>query len=743
MVQRKTQLVELVMGATSSKAWSPTEGPETTDLLAHFHTKSKGRFDATAQRNLLNSTTQILSKCVDPSGPANTTTGLVIGYVQSGKTMSFTTVAAMAADSGYPIVIVITGTTDILYKQSANRLDADIRRDSRTDRRWQHFREPGQNERDRLDRIIQAWRDPSIPTEHRRIALISVKKNWSVLENLNALLQSIDRSGMAAMIIDDEADQASLNGQARQSGVTPTYARLRDLRSLFRTHTFLQYTATPQGPLLISILDSLSPDFAVLLSPGEDYTGGIEFFGGQQQHIRRIPANATPTNQNPIQDPPDSLIEALQVFFAGVAAGYARGENNRDNRTMLIHPSRGTTLHSSYALWVSQLLAGWYEVLGLGENDPDRVELLSEFKRAYEDVAGTVGAGMPGWDEVSKTLRRAIGETSTNIVNRTPQGINDITWGDEYAWILVGGDKLNRGFTVEGLTVTYMPRGLGTGNADTIQQRARFFGYKRGYLGYCRIYMDADSIDAFTDYVTHEESYRVQLQGFSGKPLSEWKRGFLMAPGLRPTRRNILVDDYLQDVYSDRWYWVQCPHKTDNAIEVNRQLFDACRSQYQFAPLPDQLFGPASAIHEGAIGIPLREVYEQFLVPSKVPDVDDSQAYYGVMLQIQEYMETHPNEVCDIYAMRPAEVTRRAISSDTEQIDYIFQGANKPKTDPMHYPGDLRIHGDGRLTIQLRRLTLTGGGRELNDVPVLAIWVPSKMGATWVVQDPPVNGPAR
>jgi len=739
MVKRKTQLVELVMSENTTQPWTPIEGSETADLLAHFQTKSKGRFDAAAQRNLLSSTTEILGKCVPPTATAATTTGLVIGYVQSGKTMSFTTVAAMAADSGYPIIIVITGTTDILYRQSANRLEADIKRDSRKDRKWQHFPEPVLNDRDRLDRVLEAWRDPSIPTTERRVVLISLKKNWSVLANLIELFSSVNRSGLAALIIDDEADQASLNGQVRQQGVTPTYARLRDLRSLFPTHTFLQYTATPQGPLLISILDSLSPDFAVLLSPGEDYTGGIEFFGEGQQHIRQIPAQDTPSNQNPIPDPPDSLIEALQVFFAGVAAAYARGEVNRDNRTMLIHPSRGTALHSSYATWVSQLLAGWYDVLGLGENDPDRIELLTEFKRAYDDVAGTVGDSMPQWVEVVKVLRRAIRETSTNIVNRTPQGINDIPWGDDYAWILVGGDKLNRGFTVEGLTVTYMPRGLGTGNADTIQQRARFFGYKRGYLGYCRIYLDADSIDAFTDYVTHEESYRVQLQGVSGRPLSEWKRGFLMAPGLRPTRKNILVDGYLQDTYSDRWYWVHSPHIKEGAIATNRRVFDACKERYGFRALPSELFGPASTVHEGAVGVSLRDVYEQFLIQTQVPDVDDGQAYYGVLLQIRDYLESYPDELCDIYSMRPTETSRRAIDRDKEQIDYIFQGANKPKIDPQHYPGDLMLHGEGRLTIQLRRLMLTGGEREFNDVPVLAVFIPAKMGATWVVQDPPAN----
>lgn len=73
---------------------------------------------------------------------------------------------------------------------------------------------------------------------------------------------------------------------------------------------------------------------------------------------------------------------------------------------------------------------------------------------------------------------------------------------------------MDRGFTVEGLTVTYMPRNVGVGNVDTIQQRARFFGYKRSYLGYCRVFLDQVTIDAYNSIVDHEENVRDQLREF-------------------------------------------------------------------------------------------------------------------------------------------------------------------------------------------------------------------------------------
>ena len=95
-----------------------------------------------------------------------------------------------------------------------------------------------------------------------------------------------------------------------------------------------------------------------------------------------------------------------------------------------------------------------------------------------------------------------------------------------YSHILVGGQAMDRGFTVEGLTVTYMPRSLGTGQVDTTLQRARFFGYKGSYLGLCRVWLDQPTIDAFRAIIEHEEDVRKRLEEYdvNNKHLNEWDR---------------------------------------------------------------------------------------------------------------------------------------------------------------------------------------------------------------------------
>jgi hypothetical protein len=277
-------VIQLTPPETAATGWQPAIGQETTDLLSHFAPK----LDEAEREALQDSTVGILSQCTMSNASAAVKTGLVVGYVQSGKTMSFTTVAALAADNGCPLIIVITGTTKPLFDQSSERLDRDLRLDHRSDRKWQHFREPDRKERERLNQIFEDWRDRETPAHERQFVLITVKKNWSVLRKLITLLNQVDSSGIPALIIDDEADQASLNTKIKQQEESPTYARLLQLRKLFPNHTFLQYTATPQAPLLISILDTLSPDFAELLNPGADYVGGIEFFSGAASRIRPI-----------------------------------------------------------------------------------------------------------------------------------------------------------------------------------------------------------------------------------------------------------------------------------------------------------------------------------------------------------------------------------------------------------------------------------------------------------------------
>jgi hypothetical protein len=332
------------------------------------------------------------------------------------------------------------------------------------------------------------------------------------------------------------------------------------LRTCIPQHTFLQYTATPQAPLLINIIDTLSPRFAAVLTPGSEYTGGREFFFDRPELIRTIPSDEVPTSGNLLTEPPDSLLEALRVFFLGVAAGWLQ-TSGVGNRSMLVHPSQHTAGHRRYFQWVTQVKESWQQVFEASDTEPDRIQIIEDFRAAHEDLQSTV-PDLPSFSDLCRRLPHAIRRTGVEEVNavrgRTPQ----INWQNSYSHILVGGQAMDRGFTVEGLTVTYMPRGAGVGHADTIQQRARFLGYKMSYLGYCRVFLEPRVRDAYSRYVEHEEDVRARLLEHvsTGQPLTEWKRAFFLTTALRPTRRNVLQLDYMQGTISEQWYSPDAPH---------------------------------------------------------------------------------------------------------------------------------------------------------------------------------------
>lgn len=696
----------------------------------------------------MQSSRSILSRCRDPNGGDGSETGLVVGYVQSGKTLSFATVTAMAHDNGFPLVVVVAGTSKNLWGQSTDRFKRDLSLETRSDRKWWLLPNP-QNEPatvEAINGVLEEWRDPDVPQEDKQTILISVMKNHSWLKKLQALLSQVNFSGLPTLIIDDEADQASLNTRVNDDEESTTYQRLMELRAELPHHTFLQYTATPQAPLLINIIDSLSPNFVHVLTPGEGYTGGREFFlENLDRYVRQIPPDEVPTRDDPLIAPPDTLMEALAIFMVGVAA-HLCVHGNTGNRSMMVHPSRTTDPHAEYANWVRATMDRWRSDLQLPESDPDRRDTFAEFRYAYDELTHTV-PDIPTFDDITTQLRRAFRMTSVIEVNsrqagnKTPQ----IDWKQTLGRILVGGQAMDRGYTVEGLTVTYMPRGLGVGNADTVQQRGRFFGYKQSYIGYCRIYLEADVSGAFHDYVEHEEDIRAQLSDYDNSDLSldEWKRAFILSPSLRPTRNNVLDLDYMRGGLSASWFQPRYLISSEEVLLANRAVIARFLDNRPIEDFPVHRDNSASTTHLLVDDIPLVDVVEHLLIPYRLTHAEDSQKFTGLLLQLSRALDNHPEEVCSIILMGPndgsARRTRR-VNTHGRLVANLFQGAN-PSRGPNkgeRYPGDAAIGAEENVSIQIHRLDLLSQKDDSTisqNVAVPAVWVPRRLGMSWLVQD--------
>jgi hypothetical protein len=461
----------------------------------------------------------------------------------------------------------------------------------------------------------------------------------------------------------------------------------------------------------VSIIDSLSPNFVQVLEPGEAYVGGREFFADNLTYVRVIPPQDVPTNANPLSEPPESLLEALRVFMVGVTAGLRQGRNT-GNRSMLVHPSHRTAQHQEFYNWVRDIFEEWKRILNLPDNDPDKQELIEDFRDAYNDLAQTAGDAMPAFDELVPSLRFAFRNTRVLEVNARGGRTPPVDWRSAYGWILVGGQAMDRGFTVEGLTVTYMPRGIGVGNADSVQQRARFFGYKRPYLSYCRLYLEQGTLRAFQTYVEHEEDIRAQLEEFqeNGWPLNDWKRAFVLDTAFRPCRHHVLEFDYMRGRFSDDWVTPRVVLASDAITGTNRQAVAGFTQGLTFEQDDGHPDRTEIQRHHVSAGVPLQTAIEQLLVNMRITGTTDSQRNTGLLLQLSRALEDDPDEVCTVYRMSPASRRRRGIDENGE-VTNLFQGEA-----PVHprerrgevYPGDRAIRDNDNVTIQIHTLDLTG-----------------------------------
>jgi hypothetical protein len=734
--------IEILKNVRPTLRWTPSVGEHT---LAFTTKKSLEIPEPDELERVVLEAQTILGRCVPPTDRAGNDTGLVVGYVQSGKTLSFTTVTALARDNGFRLVVVIAGIAVNLKNQSERRLLADLGLADGS-RVWAHFQnpEPAKDDATNISNILANWKVPKVPPHKRRAVLITVLKNHSRLKNLVAVLKRLDLAGVPALVIDDEGDQASMNtknAKNRRTGSndkSTTYDWITQLKAVLPHHTFLQYTATPQANLLIHLMDVLSPSFAELVTPGDGYVGGHEFFIRNPPFVKVIPSIDVPSPTNILSAPPASLQSALRYFLLGAAAHYVLDQ--KGNRSMMVHPSQHTGPHSDYKTWVENSVGAWKLFLEKSEATAEYQDCANLFKPEF----AALQAGFPQipvFDELMRVMSLVIGGTRILQVNSTPQGEKDVKWHENDYWILVGGQKLDRGFTVEGLTVTYMPRSMGTGNADTLQQRARFFGYKKSYQGLCRVFLIQDVADSFKQYVEHEEFVRDALADFSGRSLSEWKRDFILTRLMNPTRPSVIGIDIDRVSLPGGWAIPGRLYRDAQASIDNRRLvsevvgkWSATHGSIDAATADDafkdkRIGSPKNVLIEG---VRLKAIVEEFLLQFRATDFDDSALLTALTIALGTVLKDRPDDLCDVFLIGEGQPQIRSLTS-TGRINQVFMGKspNTDDFDKLNYVGDAALFFPQRLALHVRAYDIReskGSAIAYPNVAWFTIHVPSQSG---------------
>lgn len=718
--------------------WEPVTGNGIFSFISRIDFLAN---DTARQEIVVQQAKRILSRCANPAMAVDRKCSLVLGQVQSGKTLSFTSVIALARDNHIALTVLLGGTKRPLMQQTYERLTKDLTLDSQgSSTKWLIKKDARISDKTEILKAIQTQTNSFVPDEYKQSVVLVVMKNRAGIKKVETLLRAIQKEmnrNIPVLIIDDEGDQASPNTKHEKDERSATYSSIWDLRDALPNHSFLSYTATPEANLLLELDDILSPDSVVVLTPGEEYVGGYELFVDRSSNfVKIIPENELEVATAPSEKdlPPKSLVDSLAYFLITLAVAQKNFPSVRPI-SMLIHPDSKIDSHTKYRKWVKSILDRW--IMHFDENEDinsHSYKIPSDFLKAINELEATldlstifVGVEDPR-KEILKLVRYWLNSEAIEIrVVNSEKPKNNVLpeeWKDKAAWILIGAGKLDRGFVVEKLAVTYMPRGRGGGNVDTIQQRGRFFGYKKTYLPLLRGWVSEDLNSAYRDIVETESEMRIELEAFdrNSYQLHDWGRNMILAQGLTPTRKNVISMNYsLLDLKDNSWFQQKRlfdPVLRSMQSEIEEKILKLMINS-EITSLDNRL---TSKRHKKTL-ISIPELLE--LLVDWPRSGEDKVAFSKHLVLLSKYARSHRETNATIFFMNQLEKSIRSAEKGCTgerkywPINNLHEGRNE--TSKSAYIGDKEIRSADSISVQIHKIAPRNDRFSEPDSPVYAI----------------------
>ncbi|MDD1515785.1 Z1 domain-containing protein [Priestia megaterium] len=480
----------------------------------------KKSFPSDVVKTIGEDTDVIMDNIEDPVVQNFSRHGMVVGHVQSGKTANYSALVCKAADAGYKFIVVIAGGMNNLRNQTQERLNesfvgidqgipvgvgklGNIRKEllpvSLTTKK-QDF-----NKRD-ANRNSQGLNFDNISSP----VILVIKKNSRTLTNVIDWLEAQYRTQIAnhaMLLIDDESDYASINTK-EENDPTSINKKIRKLLSLFEKSAYVAYTATPYANIFIDHeadnedvgQDIFPKDFIYALDAPTNYFGAEKIFlNSNKKYLVEIDDfdDHLPSNHKKdfeLSSIPESLYDAIRLFVLNIAIRNLRGQGNKHN-SMLIHATRFTRIHQKLSEKVEDYITNLREhILAYGRlsNAEKQSNHIKNLKKTYK-------LRHPNsefkWEEVLLTICSLIESVIVREVHQSTKIRLEYHKDKVTNAIVIGGTSLARGFTLEGLSVSYFLRN--TVFYDTLMQMGRWFGYRPDYEDLCRIYMTSNMYDNF------------------------------------------------------------------------------------------------------------------------------------------------------------------------------------------------------------------------------------------------------
>jgi hypothetical protein len=487
--------------------------------------------------------------------------GLVVGQVQSGKTSNYTGLICKAADAGYKLIIVLAGVHNNLRSQTQLRLDEGFlgfdtqhERAFRENNLWIGVGRIDQNSiahsltSSLSDFNVGAANAIGINFNTNEPIIAVVKKNGRILERLLQWLsaQAVEIDGRrvirnkSLLLIDDEADNASINTRPENDGTTRINGLIRDIIRLFDKSGYVGYTATPFANIFIPIQDDeLFPrDFIINIPVPSNYIGPDKIFGFQLveddeesdtvlpvviriDDFQNFAPNGHRNGDMLPQNAPQSLLLAVKCFILTCAIRRLRGQDNVHN-SMLVHVSRLV----NWQRQVREIVQNVFDFYrrGIEMNVPSIIEEMrqafesdNEAYKSYRTTSQLIlnsqladidpHIQVHEWFDVFPHLNEAASRIQVREINGgSADALNYFDHKNGLSVIAIGGDKLSRGLTLEGLSVSYYLRA--SRMYDTLMQMGRWFGYRPGYVDLCRLYTSRELNEWFCHIALASEELR-------------------------------------------------------------------------------------------------------------------------------------------------------------------------------------------------------------------------------------------
>lgn len=500
-------------------------GPKSTrGIWPTYRATLESRLPETAVRGVDVSTSQILSQCANPFDQGDLRKGLVIGYVQSGKTANYAGLIAKAVDSGYRIIIVLAGMHSNLRAQTQARLDSDLHLQELKDGgvAWHPLTD--------VNSDIAPTNAVAPVGNSANVIVMVVKKNEKRLANVLTFLKSISSQhpdmlrNRATLIIDDESDQATPNTKGAKNLVSTINQRIRDIWAEVRTGTYVAYTATPFANIFIdpNDEDELYPDdFAVVLPRPDGYMGADTYFdtaghddeeGVTRDALARTisddeagilaPSGRDLSGYDPYITP--SLGDAIRWFLIATAIRQVR-TGIASHSSMLLHTSHRVDAHDL----LRDAVVDFLREIAL-HDDRDQVGFRAVFDAEVDRAQELRGEEtVPAWNELWPALNDLISRVQVRVDNGTSTNRVSYPDDDPQTVIAIGGGTLSRGLTLEGLVVSYFLR---TSNAyDTLLQMGRWFGFRPRYRDLARVWAASGMLDDYAHLALVERELREDI----------------------------------------------------------------------------------------------------------------------------------------------------------------------------------------------------------------------------------------